>query len=111
MECTHCNAELEQTDSWGNRAYISYGDQSGKRGDIFRCPSAEGFETQAWFDYNVQKMVSIAASMATAKFNQLRTMRDCEENTTCVGNDPDRLIDAEGYMWHEEIEDVPLAFF
>lgn len=29
-------------------------------------------ETDAWFDYNVQKMVSIAASMATAKFNQLR---------------------------------------
>lgn len=29
-------------------------------------------ETDAWFDYNVQKMVSVAASFATAKFNQLR---------------------------------------
>lgn len=32
------------------------------------------FETDAWFDYNVQKMVSIAASLATAKFNELRRM-------------------------------------
>lgn len=31
--------------------------------------------TDAWFDYNVQKMASVAASLATAKFNQLRMMR------------------------------------
>jgi len=36
----------------------------------------EKIETEAWFDNNVQKMVSIAASMATAKFNQLRMMRE-----------------------------------
>jgi tRNA(His) 5'-end guanylyltransferase len=29
------------------------------------------FETQAWFDYEVQKMCSISASMATMKFNQI----------------------------------------
>lgn len=28
------------------------------------------FETDAWFDNKVQKMVSVAASLATAKFNQ-----------------------------------------
>lgn len=28
-------------------------------------------DTDAWFDYNVQKMVSVAASMATMKFNQI----------------------------------------
>lgn len=33
------------------------------------------FGTQAWFDYQVQKIVSISASMATAKFNQLRQDR------------------------------------
>lgn len=33
------------------------------------------FDTQAWFDYQVQKMCSVAASIATAKFNQLRTRR------------------------------------
>jgi tRNA(His) 5'-end guanylyltransferase len=31
--------------------------------------------TDAWFDGNVQKVVSVAASIATAKFNQLRTIR------------------------------------
>ena len=33
-------------------------------------------DSQAWFDYNVQKMTSVAASLATAKFNQLRMFRD-----------------------------------
>lgn len=32
--------------------------------------------TSAWFDYNVQKMCSIAASLATAKFNELRFKRN-----------------------------------
>lgn len=32
-------------------------------------------ESAAWFDNSVQKMVSIAASMATAKFNELRADR------------------------------------
>ncbi len=32
-------------------------------------------QTDAWFDGNVQKIVSVSASMATAKFNQLRLQR------------------------------------
>lgn len=32
--------------------------------------------TDAWFDYNLQKMVSISSSMTTAYFNQLRRERD-----------------------------------
>lgn len=32
-------------------------------------------ETDAWFDYNVQKMVSVAASIATAYFNAFRQER------------------------------------
>lgn len=32
-------------------------------------------DTQAWFDYNVQKMTSIAASLATSEFNRLRLIR------------------------------------
>lgn len=35
----------------------------------------ENINQQAWFDNNVQKMCSISASMATAKFNQLRMQR------------------------------------
>lgn len=36
--------------------------------------------THAWFDNNLQKMVSVAASMATSEFNRLRLVRDFKEN-------------------------------
>jgi len=36
--------------------------------------------TDAWFDGNIQKMVSIAASLATSKFNQLRGIRFLQNN-------------------------------
>jgi tRNA(His) 5'-end guanylyltransferase len=36
--------------------------------------------THAWFDGNLQKMASIAASLATAKFNQLRSIRAMNES-------------------------------
>ena len=36
--------------------------------------------THAWFDNNLQKMVSVAASMATAEFNRLRLVRDFNNN-------------------------------
>lgn len=41
--------------------------------------------TDAWFDGNIQKMASIAASMATAKFNQLRLIENVNatEKTFC----------------------------
>lgn len=32
----------------------------------------DGLQTNAWFDGNIQKIVSIASSLATAKFNQIR---------------------------------------
>jgi len=35
----------------------------------------ESFATDAWFDGNIQKIVSVSASMAAAKFNQLRWIR------------------------------------
>jgi tRNA(His) guanylyltransferase len=35
--------------------------------------------THAWFDNNLQKMVSVAASMATAEFNRLRLIRACND--------------------------------
>lgn len=39
-------------------------------------------ETSAWFDYNVQKMTSVSASLATAKFNELRTIRKAYSEIT-----------------------------
>jgi tRNA(His) guanylyltransferase len=36
--------------------------------------------THAWFDNNLQKMVSVAASMATSEFNRLRLIRACNNS-------------------------------
>lgn len=35
----------------------------------------ENLETDAWFNYNVQKMTSVSASIATGIFNKLRMIR------------------------------------
>lgn len=45
-------------------------------------------DTQSWFDYNVQKMTSIAASLATSEFNRLRLIRKC------MGGDIEGYVDA-----------------
>lgn len=56
MECIYCGAELELYDSYGNRDYICYGDSTGKRGDIYKCPNHNGFEfiedAMAYIDVN-----------------------------------------------------------
>lgn len=39
-------------------------------------------KTDAWFDGNIQKITSISAAMATAKFNELRFMRSFRNETT-----------------------------
>jgi tRNA(His) guanylyltransferase len=60
----------------------------------------DDISTHAWFDNNLQKMCSIAASLATAKFNQLRMARKCWE-----GNDID------GYLDRDDIDKFKLAMF
>jgi tRNA(His) 5'-end guanylyltransferase len=57
----------------------------------------DNMESQAWFDYNVQKMTSIAASLATAEFNRLRLARILYEDPTKV--------------WGEIISSYKLAMF
>ena len=61
--------------------------------------------THAWFDGNLQKMSSIAASLATAKFNQLRMARFCRNE----GIEP-KYRDG-FYISNSEIEDFKLAMF
>lgn len=64
----------------------------------------EKLSTDAWFDGNIQKIVSIAASMATAKFNQLRMLRHVknkfEQGTTNVT-----------YRYIDLLEEIKLAQF
>lgn len=38
----------------------------------------ENINTEAWFDNNIQKMVSVSASMATSSFNKARISRDID---------------------------------
>lgn len=46
-------------------------------------------DTDAWFDYNIQKMCSVSASLATGKFNQLRYIRFFNKITEVESiNDP-----------------------
>lgn len=67
--------------------------------------------TSAWFDNSLQKICSVSASMATAKFNQLRMLRYGQNNSCLVGNDPDRLMEVNEYLYFEDILDIPLAMF
>ncbi len=62
----------------------------------------DNLESSAWFDYNVQKMTSISASLATAKFNQLRMIRSC--------NNADGDL-RENMLADYEINDFNLAMF
>lgn len=51
----------------------------------------ENQESSAWFDYSVQKMTSIAASLATAKFNQLRHVRSLSKGMEGLGESLNKL--------------------
>lgn len=63
--------------------------------------------TDMWFDGNLQKMVSVAASLAAAKFNQLRMVRSCKEN----GIDGYAVAYEGTMMTDREIESFKLATF
>jgi tRNA(His) 5'-end guanylyltransferase len=56
----------------------------------------DDIKTDAWFDYNIQKMCSIAAALATAKFNQLRMQRRCWD-----GDDLDGILDSDEIATHK----------
>ena len=62
----------------------------------------DDIDTHAWFDGNLQKMVSISASLATAKFNQLRMARACSDSDGDL---------AEKMLANLEIEQFKLAMF
>ena len=53
-------------------------------------------QTEAWFDNNIQKMVSVSASIFTAEFNQaqfLRRLGQPDFQAVSLGTDYDRLDD------------------
>ncbi len=62
--------------------------------------------TDAWFDYNVQKMTSVSASLATGIFNQLRMSRHLSEIWETDLDNEDILN-----TFSENIDKLPLANF
>jgi len=61
-------------------------------------------DTDAWFDGNIQKIVSVASSMATAKFNQLRWMR-------YVSNRYNEGEESISWVWFMDAAKLKLAEF
>jgi tRNA(His) 5'-end guanylyltransferase len=58
--------------------------------------------TDAWFDGNIQKMVSVASSIITAEFNKSRLYRFSEEH---------RDVEGRTHLWGSDVLSIPLAYF
>lgn len=82
----------------------------------------DNLNTDAWFDYQVQKMVSISASLATGIFNQLRFIRQlskedvfynsidtCSKNVNYIIN-TDRLANFDSRVFNIPKEEVANYF-
>ena len=65
-------------------------------------------QTDAWYDGNIQKIVSVAASMATAKFNQLRMLRESLKEEYVSPDSGDTIGHV---LWWNIIRDFKLAEF
>lgn len=61
----------------------------------------ETITTEAWFDGNIQKMVSVAASMATSRFNRLRYIAAAQHTLLPV---KDAEFDARVFQIPQQIE-------
>jgi len=68
----------------------------------------DNLNSQAWFDYSVQKIVSVSASLATAKFNQLRALRYSDFH---MASEDEDNYDDESFEYVETHILDDLAFF
>ena len=65
------------------------------------------YDTQAWFDYKVQKMVSISASIATAAFNRARSKREFKKNVDALFDSrvwqlPNKIETLNYFIWRQQ---------
>ena len=67
-------------------------------------------QTDAWFDGNIQKIVSVAASMATAIFNRLRMIRLLNNSVVLDKNLNVHIEDTTG-EWLDKFSEQKLAEF
>lgn len=63
----------------------------------------DNINTDMWFDGNIQKITSISASLATAKFNQLRILRELNQNSG--------FKDRKQLLYSRDIGNFKLAMF
>jgi tRNA(His) guanylyltransferase len=68
----------------------------------------DALQTQAWFDYNVQKIVSISASYATGRFNQLRYQQTIYKDS---GSESDNFGNKRSYEVVTCDLNIPMAHF
>lgn len=59
-------------------------------------------KSEAWFDYNLQKMCSISASLATAKFNQLRGYKKLAMFDSRVFQIPQKIEVENYFIWRQQ---------
>lgn len=69
----------------------------------------EGLQTEAWFDGNIQKIVSVAASIATANFNAFRLFDEHADRDRGMAlfdarafTIPDRIEVANYFIWRQQ---------
>ena len=61
----------------------------------------DNIQTSAWFDGNVQKICSISASMATAKFNELRSGKLAFFDSRCFSiSDKEEVVNY--FVWRQK---------
>jgi len=71
----------------------------------------EKIETSAWFDNIIQKMCSVSASMATAKFNQLRMYREASKERDHSMSSIAETVWGNDRLKSDEILNFKLAMF
>ncbi len=77
----------------------------------------ETIQTEAWFDNNLQKIVSVTSSILTAEFNKLRLLRNLgKPNFNSVYSEDGDLNLSESFHYYDpgDLQDItsrPLAYF
>jgi tRNA(His) guanylyltransferase len=71
----------------------------------------DDISTHAWFDANLQKMASIAASLATAKFNQLRIIRGMTKGTVGLGEALNKLAMFDARVFQIPYQEEVINYF
>ena len=71
MNCPYCNAELMHEDSFGTLDFINGRDRNGKRGDIYKCPNSNGFESEYDCKYYLKEIDETLESLGYESYEDV----------------------------------------